>query len=255
MNQRPPGFAGLNRISSNRRLFMWYAAVIFVIGVIIIRLFYLQIVRHDYYEQAALSDQLKQYSIAADRGIIEAHQGSGVVPLVLNQKLYTLYADPTLVQNASDGAIKLAAITGGNASNYASLMKTKNTRYVVLARRLSEQQQNQISALKLPGVGLQAQDYRTYPQGDLAAQVLGFVDDSGSGRYGIEQEFNSQLAGTPGMLKAITDVNGVPLAASRDNVQISPKAGDNVELTMDTAMQRQLELILQQGLQKVGAKA
>lgn len=256
MQKRPPvPTSGPNRISTNRRLFLWYAAVIFVIAVIILRLFYLQIIRHDYYQKAALNDQLKQYTIQPERGIIKAHQGTDVVPLVLNQKLYTLYADPSLVKNPDSDAAELVNITHGKAQDYTNLMKVKNSRYQVLANRLSEQQQKQILALKLPGVGLQAQDYRTYPQGQLAAQVLGFVDNSGSGRYGIEQQFNSELKGTPGMLKAITDVNGVPLAASRDNVQVNPKPGDDVVLTIDTAMQRQLELILKQGLQKVGSKS
>jgi cell division protein FtsI/penicillin-binding protein 2 len=256
MNRRPPApLAGPSRISTNRRLSLWYAVVIFVIGVIIIRLFYLQIIRHDYYREAALNDQLKQYTVAADRGLIEAHQGDTVIPLVLNQKLYTLYADPSLVKDPAGSALKLAKITHGKAEDYADLMKTKHSRYQVLAQRLSIQQQQQILDLKLSGVGAQAQDYRTYPQGELAAQVLGFVDNSGAGRYGIEQQFNSRLAGTPGMLKAITDVNGVPLAASRDNVQVNPKPGDNIVLTIDTAMQRQLELILKQGLQKIGSNS
>jgi cell division protein FtsI/penicillin-binding protein 2 len=256
MNQRPPASAaGPHRVSTNRRLFLWYAAVLLVIGIIILRLFYLQIIRHDYYQRAALNDQLKQYTIAADRGIIEAHQGNDIVPLVLNQKLYTLYADPSLVKNAPATAAKLVNVTKGNAADYTNLMQTKNSRYAVLAQRLSPQQQNQISSLKLPGIGLQAQDYRTYPQGQLSAQVLGFVDNSGTGRYGIEQRFNSQLTGKAGMLKAITDVNGVPLAASRDNVQVNPKPGDNLVLTIDTAMQRQLEQVLRQGLQKAGSKS
>src|SRR5581483_9527608 len=125
-------------LSSNRRLYLWYGALLFIIAVIILRLFYLQIIRHDYYQARALNDQLKQYTIAADRGIIEAHQGSGVVPLVLNQKLYTLYVDPTLVKNPASTADKLAAVTGGKTEQYTSLVKTKNTRYVVLAKRLSE---------------------------------------------------------------------------------------------------------------------
>jgi cell division protein FtsI/penicillin-binding protein 2 len=256
MNPPKPGSAaGPTRVSPNRRLSIWYAVVIFIISVIIARLFYLQVIKHDYYQQAALNDQLKQYSIAADRGLIEAHQGSDVVPLVLNQKLYTLYADPSLVTNPSASAAKIANITHGKAGDYETLMKTKNSRYVVLARRLSEQNKAKLSALKLPGVGLQALDYRTYPEGQLAAQVLGFVDNSGTGRYGLEQQFNSRLAGTPGMLKAITDVNGVPLAASRDNVRINPKSGNNLVLTIDLALQRQVEQILQQGLQKVSSKS
>jgi cell division protein FtsI/penicillin-binding protein 2 len=250
---KPAPGRGSNRVSTNRRLTVWYAAVLLIIAIIVIRLFYIQIIRHDYYQRAALSDQLKQYTISADRGLIEAYQGGNVVPLVLNQKLYTLYADPTLVKDQAKTAAKLTAITHDKTSDYESLMKTRNSRYEVLAQRLSQQQQAAITALKLPGIGLLAQDYRTYPEGELAAQVLGFVDNSGTGRYGIEQQFNSQLAGTPGLLKAITDVNGVPLAASRDNIRINPKSGDNIVLTIDLALQRQVEQILQAQLKKINS--
>src|SRR5262249_25751930 len=103
---------------------------------------------------------------------------------------------------------------------------------------------------KLPGIGLQAQDFRIYPQDSLASQLLGFVNDSGQGTYGIEQAMNKQLVGTPGQLKAITDASGVPLAASRDNVQISPKNGHNVVLTINLAMQKELENYLKTGIER-----
>ncbi|HET9722076.1 MAG TPA: penicillin-binding transpeptidase domain-containing protein, partial [Candidatus Saccharimonadales bacterium] len=250
MDKSAPRRALAAGFSSNRRLYLWYGALLVVIAVIIVRLFYLQVVRHEHYQEAAYADQLKQYTIPADRGIIEAHQGGKVVPLVLNQKLYTLYADPTLVKNTDQAAQKIALITHGDANHYTDLMKTKNTRYVVLGKRISEQQYGQITALKLPGVGLQAQDYRTYPEGSLTSQLLGFVNDEGKGNYGVEQALNKQLSGTPGLLKAITDANGVPLAASRDNVQIDPKPGDNVVLTVNLAMQKELENYLQQDLKK-----
>jgi len=240
---------GVRPASSNRRLYIWYGAIFFILGIIILRLFYLQIIRHDYYQAQALSDQQKQYVITAERGTIEAHQGSGLIPLVLNEKLYTLYADPTLVKEPASDAQKISSITKGDSKQYASLIKTRNSRYVVLAKRLSEDQMNKITALKLPGVGLQAQDYRTYPQGSLAAQVLGFVNSDGKGTYGLEQALNTQLSGTPGMLKAITDASGVPLAASRDNVRQEPKAGDDIVLTINAAMQKELENYLKQETQ------
>lgn len=237
-------------LNSNRRLYLWYGALLFIIAVIILRLFYLQIVRHDYYQKQALNDQLKQYAIVPERGLIEAHQSNGVVPLVLNQKLYTLYVDPTLVKNPADTALKLSAITKADAHKYTGLVKTKNTRYVILAKQLSEGQSKAILALKLPGVGTQGLDYRTYPQGPLASQLLGFVNNDGKGTYGLEQALNKQLQGTPGQLKAITDVNGVPLAASKDNVQIDPKAGDNIVLTINLPMQKELENYLKQGIER-----
>ncbi|HET9850791.1 MAG TPA: penicillin-binding protein 2 [Candidatus Saccharimonadales bacterium] len=235
-----------SKTSANHRLYLWYGTLLFICAVIVGRLFWIQIVKHDYYQRAALADQLRQYSIPADRGTISAHSAGGIVPIVLNQKLYTLYGDPTLVKNADGDGQKIAKIIGGSADKYTGQLKTKNTRYVVLGKRLSQSQSDKITSLKLAGIGTQGQDYRTYPDGDLASQLLGFVNDNGVGTYGVEQALNKQLAGTPGMLKAITDVNGVPLAASPGNIQIAPKSGDDVVLTIDMGMQKQLETYLAQ---------
>lgn len=235
---------------ANRRLYVWYGILIFILVIIVARLFYLQIIRHDHYRQAAYADQLKEYSIAPERGTIEASENNSLVPIVLNQKLYTIYADPTFIKDAGSAAAKVAGIIGGDASSYAKLMKSANTRYVILGKKLSVDQSNKIIGLKLPGVGTQAQDYRTYPQGSLASQLLGFVNDAGQGNYGLEQALNDQLTGKLGLLKAITDASGVPLVASKDNIQINPKNGDNVVLTIDLGMQAQMEKILADDYQK-----
>lgn len=245
-----PSRQDLTGFSANRRLQIWYGVLIFILSVFVIRLFYLQIIRHDYYHSQALAGQLKESTIPAERGVIKAYENGRPVPLVLNQKLYTLYADPVFIKKAADTAIKVAEITKGDASKYTKDMKAPNTRYVILAKRLTEAQKGQITALKLPGIGVQAQDYRIYPQDSLAAQLLGFVNNDGVGKYGIEQALNPELAGTPGQLKAITDAAGVPLAASRDNVRINPKNGSDVVLTIDLSMQKQLENLLKAGLDR-----
>jgi cell division protein FtsI/penicillin-binding protein 2 len=235
------------------RLRVWYGALILVIGIFGVRLFYLQVIQYDHYKAAALSDQLKQYEIPATRGTISAYDGNKALPIVLNQQLYTLYADPVYIKKPDEAAAKVAGVIGGDASQYAKQMKTKDTRYVVLAKKLSEDQHKQIDKLKLPGLGTQAQEYRTYPQGALLAQVLGYVNDEGKGNYGVEQALNKQLQGTPGQLKAITDASGVPLAASKDNTRIAPKNGENITLTIDIAMQQQLEAIVAAGLKNAKA--
>jgi stage V sporulation protein D (sporulation-specific penicillin-binding protein) len=236
-----------------QRVRIWYGFLMLVIAVFVVRLFYVQIIRYDHYKNAALSDQLKQYQIPATRGIISAHDGSGVVPIVLNQQLYTLYADPTYIKHPEVVGAKVADIIVGKAQTYTELLKTKQTRYVVLAKKITNEQQTKVLQLKYPGVGAVAQDYRTYPQGALAAQELGFVTDDGKGKYGVEQALNKRLSGTPGQLKAITDISGVPLAASRDNTEVAPKNGEDVTLTIDLAMQQQLEAALKQGAEKTKA--
>lgn len=232
------------------RVHIIYGILVAIVALFGLRLFYVQVLHYEYYKNAARSDQFKQYQIPASRGIIEAHDGAGIVPIVLNQELYTLYADPVYVKDPSATAAKLVSIVGGNSSEYSREMQTPNTRYVPLARKLSDSQSQRILALKLPGIGTQGQDYRTYPQGALAAQVLGFVDTDGVGQYGLEQALNTQLAGTPGQVKAVTDVNGVPLAASKGNTETTPTDGDDIVTTLDLSMQSQMEQILKDEYQK-----
>ncbi len=232
------------------RVRIWYSLLILIVVIFCLRLFYVQIIHYNYYKTAALKDQLKQYQIPATRGLIEAQEGNGIVPIVLNQQLYTLYVDPTLVKNVDKVAAKIAPIIDGQAPNLVSLMKTPGTRYVILAHKLSATQSNQVLSFKYPGLGTQSQDYRVYPQGSLASQVLGFVNNNGVGEYGMEQALNPELAGTPGRVKAVTDVNGVPLAATKGNVETPPKDGDTVVTTLNLSMQSQMEQILAQEYQK-----
>jgi cell division protein FtsI/penicillin-binding protein 2 len=231
-----------------------YGALLLIFGLFIIQLFNMQVIQYGKYKAEALSDQLEQYQIPATRGLIEAHDGDNVVPIVLNQQLYTLYADPTLVKHPDSDASKIAAAIGGNAGNYSSLMQTKNTRYVILAKKISSDESHKVLALKIPGVGTQGQYYRVYPDGSLASQLLGFVNDNGLGEYGLEQDMNKQLAGTPGRLKAVTDANGVPLAASKGNVDTPPKNGDSIVTSIDLSMQQQMEQILAQEYKKTNSQ-
>lgn len=244
--------------STVQRVRTWYALLIFVIGLFGVRLFYLQIIRYDHYKQAALSDQLHQKEIPATRGIIEAHDGDNTVPIVLNQKLYTIFADPvdikTYKTDVDKASVRLASVLGGDTDDYAKKLETKDTRYVVLAKKITPQQRDKLMGYKLAGLYSEEQDYRTYPQGSLASQLLGFVSDEGKGDYGLEQALNKQLSGTPGVLKAITDLNGVPLAASKGNVQRAPKNGDKLLLTVNMGMQSQLEKILADQYKKTKSK-
>ena len=232
------------------RVQLMYGILLFIIALFGLRLFYVQIIHYDYYKHAALSDQRKQYEIPPARGLIEAHDGDKIVPIVLNQELYTLYADPLFIKNVDQTAVKIGSVIGGQADKYARLMRTPNTRYVILAKRLNADQRDRLLSLKVPGVGLQGQDYRTYPQGALAAQLLGFVDGDGRGQYGLEQALNKQLQGLPGQVKAVTDASGVPLAATKGNIETAPVNGDTIVTTLDLSMQAQMEQVLEKQYQK-----
>ena len=109
----------------NKRLRLWYGLLVLAIVIFILQLFNDQVIRYNHFKTAALNDQLEQYKIPATRGLIEAKEGNSIVPIVLNQKLYTLFADPPLIKNVNKTASKIASIIGGSVSNYENLMKTK----------------------------------------------------------------------------------------------------------------------------------
>lgn len=241
-------------VNPSVRIRIIYSLLLLIITIFIIRLFYLQVIRHDYYRKAALQSQLKQYEIPAERGVIYAHDGDARTPLVLNEKKYTLYADPVYVKDPAKQALAISGIIGGDAGKIQSLLEIKNTRYVVLGKKLSKEQSKKLEDLGYPGVGTREETFRTYPEGTLAAQIVGFVNGEGKGQYGIEETLNNKLTGIPGSLKAITDSRGVPLASNAGNVLKEPKKGETVTLTIDVNMQRIAEEKLKEGLEKVESK-
>lgn len=239
-----------HRSLNNARLNLFYGFVLVVFAIFIVRLFYIQVIQHKYYANAALSGQYKEYEIPADRGIIVAHDGDTTVPIVLNEDKFTLFADPKFIKDPEKTADEIARIIGGNKSDYTEKMKQK-TRYAILAKRLDQSQSDKIKQLEMKGIGLRTESVRTYPQGALAGQILGFVNDEGKGTYGVEQALDDKLRGKAGELKAITDVRGVPLAANGDNVRREPQQGKQLTLTIDLGMQRKIEDMLKEHIPSV----
>ena len=236
-------------ITSAKRIKIYYVVATLIILIFGLRLFYLQIIRHGYYESEALSTQLKQYEIPADRGGIYAYDGNDVVPLVLNETRYRIVADPELVKDTDATANKLAPILNLDINKIKDQLNA-DSRYEILANKQTKDIKDKIDELKLPGIFTNEKiAQRVYMQGSIAAQILGFVNDEGKGSYGIEQYFDSELSGTPGKIKSLTDRNNVPLLATKDNLLVDPVNGKNIVLTIDVAMQRQLETILKEGLE------
>src|SRR5690606_2569764 len=123
------------------------------------------------------SKQLKEYEIQPERGGIDIHDGANVVPLVLNEKRYTVFADPKHIKDPDKVADRLARELGGNAKDYEEQLRREDSRYEILAKKQTREQAEKINDLDLKGVGTREESHRTYPQGQLASQVLGFVND------------------------------------------------------------------------------
>jgi stage V sporulation protein D (sporulation-specific penicillin-binding protein) len=240
----------INQNQQKQRL-NWLQVFVFGLGILVAaRLVVLQVVQHNHFTNLANKEHLRKYEVPADRGAIYVQDGDVKVPLALNQTLKLLYADPSIIPDDKRAATAkaLAAVTGASASDYLNLINDKHREYVVLAQKIDDSSAQKIKNLNLYGIGLVDHDYRVYPEGQLASQVLGFVNNDGDGQYGIEGFLNSQLKGQPGLLNAKTDTNGVPIATS-SNRSKPPVGGTNYTLTLDRNIQAQAEKYIQSGVQ------
>lgn len=230
--------------------------LLLVVAVFIMRLFYLQIIQHDYYVEQANRVQVQPLTIQPTRGELYIYDANELVPLVLNERVYTVFADPSEVKDAEKTLDGLRPIIGGELAKDAdSLLRDASgkIRYRVIARNISRTQAEKIEAKQLRGIGLQQTNRRLYPEGSLAAQTLGYLDSDGKGQYGIEGALDARLAGEAGLLETITDVRKIPLTIGNDDISKPARNGDNLVLTLDRSLQLKAEEVLKAGLEHAKA--
>ena len=240
------------QISGRIGLLTWITAMI--LAVIIVRLFYVQVVQHDHYVRQADSEQIKKFTLNATRGEIYAMDNNTPTILVMNETIYTVWVDPTLVTDKQKVIDTLNKVAGGNVRrDFSKYLEVENSRYQVLATKITRTQAQKIKDEKLAGIGFDATTQRVYPEGQLASQVLGFVNNEGKGVYGFEQANNEALSGKNGMLKTVTDVRDVPLTVTDKNVEEPAVNGKNMVLTIDRNVQSKVEEALANGVKNSGA--
>lgn len=240
----------------NNRITILMRIIFFAFIVVVVRLFFLQIIDGKKYQLLANKEQKKQYELPAKRGLIYAMDGKNPVKLVMNETVYTVFADPQLIKEDKKFEIILILreIAGGNlVRDFDKLIDKKQTRYQVLGTKLSRKQAESIKTKKFSGIGFKQFSQRVYPEGQLASQLLGFVNSEG-GNYGIEGSFNEELKGKNGSIKTTTDIYGTPLIIGKDDVAIPAQDGKNIVLSIDRNIQAQVERVLTRQLQEKGIK-
>ena len=214
---------------------------------IVARMYDLQIISHQKYVDLAMSQQTMQNTIFAKRGEIYMMDGDNTTPVVMNEKVYTISVDPFLLrskggQELKEDEAKIDQLVQGYAVNtWDKVFANEASRYAVIAKNVPYERAKQIKEAKITGVYAQGSTKRVYPEGDLAAQVLGFVNADGKGQYGIEGSLNKELTGVNGILKTVKDVNNIPLTIGKNNVRVPAQDGKNVVLSIDRNIQKKTE--------------
>lgn len=174
-------------------LLLWVVAVLILLG----RLFYIQIVQHEYYTSLAGKQYVAQVPPNFDRGSIYFSSYKG--PLVPAAKLYTEYRlaiAPNALKDKEKMFTELSTVIELDKDAFMRKAAKTDDPYEEIAKGLTEEQVKAIKALKLKGLTFSRDNKRSYPQEEVGAKMLGFVGNDGvrvKGQYGLERYYDDIL--------------------------------------------------------------
>ncbi|MBQ3441135.1 penicillin-binding protein 2 [Candidatus Saccharibacteria bacterium] len=212
--------------------------------IIVVRLFFIQIIEHDKWVERADEQHTMLETITAGRGEIYMMDGSEPVAVVLNQTVYQVIIDPAVTpKDEIKNALEKYA-SGHITANLDEVYSTEGLRYYVVAKNVPYSDATKIADEGIKNVWLKEGNGRVYPEGEVGSTVLGFVNADGLGQYGVEGSLNQLLTGKDGLLKSISDVNNVALSIGNDNIKIPAEDGKNIVLSIDRGLERGVEEVL-----------
>lgn len=248
--------APVGRPVTRRRLWVVLAAVTVVFGLVAARLAELQVLNPDRYVATGEQQRFRSHVLAADRGSILDRNGE---ELALSMPQTTVYTDPRFVDDPAEVAAELAAILDVDDARLRAELEGdhEGDSFGYLARQVPDDVAEEVRAYlddaDVDGVYLTEEPTRFTPAGDLARSVVGEVDIDNNGLSGIEVQYAEELTGTPGEVVLETSIDGktIPAGAQRERAAVP---GDDVVLTLDRSLQYQVERILAEQVDAVGAE-
>ncbi|MDO8638468.1 MAG: penicillin-binding protein 2 [Candidatus Daviesbacteria bacterium] len=233
------------------------------IALIIVRLFYWQILRGDFLAATADQQHLQQSLQPATRGQIYFSDGN---ILASSQLSFNLYGLPKILSEEQKKQIstRLAKILAKDKEEELFLKQTfleslsQDLYWVQLRKNIDLETKKQIDQSNLLGIGFQNTSIRFYPEGSSSAKLLGFVGSSANGEptgyFGVEGSYDGELRGVPGIIISEKDAFGLPILIGKF-LGNSPKDGKNLTLNLDRVVQYTVEKYLKADMERYGAKA
>jgi cell division protein FtsI/penicillin-binding protein 2 len=217
--------------------------------------------------QRANAEHIQNQIVNAPRGLIYDIRGQLLATNVVRDDVYITpiqfsvdHPDTDTYQNDLKALIYSLHQVLPSVSEDDLMKDFSSGAYAVrIAQAVDPSQSEQLRKLRLPDVFLEPRTLRSYPGGDLAAQILGYVQDDSNGQdsqgvYGIEQQYNALLEGKPGSFTAETDLNGNPLTVGPSSKQPAVN-GANLTLTIDSSIQYFVQTGLEQAVKTMDAQS
>jgi cell division protein FtsI (penicillin-binding protein 3) len=233
---------------SNHRIRIVLLLFCLLFAVVLGRAAWLQVVRGPQFETMAERQQRETIEIPAGRGTIYDRTGE---PLAIGEQATTVYADPRAVEDPKRAARAVGRSLGLDPDDVYRDLTDRSRGFVYLARKADRYRAALLQKQEIPGLGFYAEELRSYPQGDVAATVLGYAGLDNEGLEGLERSLDKALAGRPGYEIVVKD----PFGRAIDVVSGRPeRPGRNVVLTIDHQIQANAEQVLAAHVERWGAK-
>ncbi len=200
----------------------------------------------------AENNYLREIEIAPRRGRILDHRGNELASTV---DLDSVFCNPRQLAFVPGAAHKLAGALHLDIREVEKTLASKQAQYFAwLKRRVTPEETRAVTALALPGVGTRREPRRVYPNGALAATVIGHAGLDGRGLEGVELGFDKALHGTGVEVIGVHDRLGRDLLVD-GVVDFSSSAGKDLVLSLDRYLTYETERVLAETVQKYNAKA
>lgn len=181
------------------RINLFLSFVLVVAGLIGYRLFILSVVNHSVYSRTAKAQNENISNVIARGNIYLSNGSSDTILAATNKKFALIYVVPSDIQSKEETTEVLAKILEIDKEDLKQKVNSNSSGLKVVARRISNQQVDQIKGLKIKGVGISYELDRFYPGGDLASNIIGFLgygpEGNRAGQYGVEEYYDQDLFG------------------------------------------------------------
>ena len=215
----------------------WRSRLLFILlmtgmFLLLARAVYLQCIHNTFLQQKGDERYGRTLGVSAHRGTISDRNGK---PLAISTPVESVWASPQRVEATPRQLRQLAQVLGMNPGELSARLSDTGREFVYLKRQLPPDQAEKVVQLGIDGVALQREYRRYYPDGEVAAQLLGFTDLDDQGQEGMELALQQQVGGEDGSQRVIKDKRGnvVEQVASLR----LPKPGSDAVLSIDKEIQ------------------
>src|ERR1044072_8116167 len=249
-------------VSIRRTLFVAAFVAFWMLG-ISARLVYLQVSKHEKLTARAHQQQQDAIETSPARGPVLDRQERELARTIDTTSIFI--APDEFRKDKDDTEAQIVGAIDCTAANLSSVLNLDRTalfnqisearsagrRFLWIARRIAPDKAQALESMSLVGVHTRKEPKRFYPNGSLAANVLGFVGLDGKGLAGIEQVYNEKITGDPGKVFIEKDSRG----RAYESTEVPGRPGQTVVLTIDQSIQYEAEAALTQAIEASHAKA